>query len=159
MVEPHAIIFGIIVSFFCSYFGSLAGSLGMQFRSPMRPRKAGLFAAYRVTSGVEEHDALQAGAWVSTEFARWRANVTSAYVESRAGAGHLMYVGSLRYCATGEHWLGLEAWGRVGGGSPDLWLAYEGRVTGFLSLRLSVELGADGDSGTLARSEIVWRIR
>jgi hypothetical protein len=47
----------------------------------------------------------------------------------------------------------------VGAGSPDLWLAYEGRIAGFLSLRLSVGLGADGDSGTLARSEIVWRIR
>ena len=95
----------------------------------------------------------------TTEFARWRANLTSAYVDPRAGAGHWLYAGNLRYRVAGEHWLGVEAWGRVGAGSPDLWLAYEGRIAGFLSLRLSVGLGADGDSGTLARSEIVWRIR
>jgi hypothetical protein len=142
-----------------AYYGSLTGSAAVNFSAPLRPRKAGVFVLYRLTSGAAEPDSLQAAGWASADFSRWRASGAAMYLDPRRGAGHWYYTGNLRFRVSGEHWLGFEAAGRGGNGRPCTRLAYEGQVAGFLWLRVSVGLGADGRTEAAARSEFVWRIR
>jgi hypothetical protein len=142
-----------------AYYGSLTGSVACQFSSLTRPRKAGVFAAYRVTSGTAEPDSLMAAGWASTDFSRWQANLNLVYLDPRRGAGHLLYAGNVRYRMSGDRWLGVEAMGRAGDGRPAARLFYEGQVAGFLNLRFSVGLDAGGRPEAMARSDFVWRIR
>lgn len=140
-------------------FGSLAGSLAAEFSSTMRPARAGLFTLYRITSGTEEGDSLQVGGWTSADFSRWQASFASAYVDPRIGAGHAYYAGNLRYHVLPDHWLGLEASGRVGDGRPHARLVYQGRIAGMVALQISVGYTPGGRSEAAAHTEVVWRIR
>lgn len=140
-------------------YESLTGVLGVEISSARRSPRAGLFSAVRVTSGAEESDSLQAGGWASVDFSRWQARTAAMYLDPRNGAGHWFYAGNLRCRVSGDHWLGLEATGRAGGGRPDARLTYEGRIAGFLTLRLSVGVDAGGRPEAAARSEFVWPIR
>jgi len=140
------------------HYASLTASLGRKFASPTRPRKAGVLAAYRVSSGDREPDALLALGWATAEFSRWQTNLVAGYVDPRRGAGHLLYLGKLRFRVADEHWLGIEAMGCAGGGRPAAQLVYEGEIAGHLKLRIGLGLGAGGRSELLAGSEFEWRI-
>ena len=140
-------------------YDTLATAAEIRFSSDTRRWYASLFADYRYSSDKRFTDKANLGGLIKYGWYRWDATTYVLVNKTPGASGTWLYAGRLRYRASENHKLGIEAVASFKHpSSVELMFGYYGTISDSLSLNALVGPGIADGPDLNARLELTWQV-